>query len=253
MIIRETEDVIVMTTQDDHGRFSGDVARGMTKDWLPEGLHREDCLLAIAEHDRSWLRLDDHPVWNDGSQLPFTFMDYPVLPKLHMYQTGLMEIEQMSKYAALLCSMHFASFFKISPDSLSEAERDFYKGELARQERLLKELGHPDDRLVERHFQLLQLCDDISLYVCLNRDGASKAEEHPWFRDGFNKRVDGQSFYAEWTGPAEISMSPFPLETEWEAVMRSKHVSRRRISEVGLYKAYQETPWTDLRVTFLRG
>nr|WP_253735858.1 DUF3891 family protein [Paenibacillus sp. FJAT-26967] len=34
--------------------------------------------------------------------------------------------------------------------------------------------------MIEQHFKLLKLCDELSLYVCLNEPGVSKDEEHPW-------------------------------------------------------------------------
>ena len=241
-----------MTTQDDHGRFSGETARGFHQDWLPEKGHKSDCLLAISEHDRAWIRLDAHPVWNDAKLRPFSFIDYPVQPKLLMYQTGLSETEEMNKYSALLCSMHYASFFESNPDALSEEERLFYYGELERQQRLKAELGRPDEEELRRHFQLLQLCDDISLYVCMNREGAAKDEEHPWFRDGFDSLVDGQQFLAEWVDARSIRISPCPFESEWSAVLRSKHVLKSRAAEVGLNQSYQETEWTKLKVSFVR-
>lgn len=252
MIIRETAETFVMTRQDDHGRFSGEVARGFRDDILPEGMLREDCLLAIQEHDRCWIRLDAEPIWNDADGVPYTFIDYPVQPKLLLYQIGLEEIESMSKYAALLCSMHFGSFFKSDPASLSDPERAFYQSELERQERLLQELGYPDEQMASRHFRLLQLCDDLSLYVCMNREGASKAEEHPWFRNGFKSLIDGQRYMAEWSGSNKIRLTPFPFESEWSVTMRSKHVSKRRILEVGINRAYQECEWSHLKVTFVR-
>ena len=98
MIIRETEDAFVMTTQDDHGRFSGDIARGFRRELFIDTSVLEQVLLAITEHDRAWLRMDDTPIWNDGSRQPYTFMDYPVQPKMLMYSKGVDEIEDMEAF-----------------------------------------------------------------------------------------------------------------------------------------------------------
>lgn len=252
MIIRETEEAFVMTTQYDHAHFSGEVAQGFREEWFLGEKYKQDCLLAIREHDRSWLRLDDTPIWNDRAAIPFSFVDYPVLPKLVMYELGLDEVEEMSAYAALLCSMHFASFFKSVQGVGHEAEIDFYHRELARQARLKAMLNDPDEVLIARHFQLLQLCDDISLYVCMNKDGVSKEHEHPWFKQGFNSLVDGQKFIGEWVSPHEVRISPPMLfEQTWMVKLRSKHVSKQRVQEVGINKAYVETEWIEQRVTFV--
>ncbi len=74
MIIRETEDAFVMTTQDDHGRFSGDVARGFRKELFLDETVVEEVLLAIAEHDRAWLPMDDTPIWMMRSGYPLLLL-----------------------------------------------------------------------------------------------------------------------------------------------------------------------------------
>lgn len=252
MIIRETEEAFVMTTQDDHGHFSEEIAQGFREEWFLDEKYKEACLLAIREHDRSWIRLDIAPIWNDRQASPFSFLDYPVPPKLVMYKLGVDEIEEMSEYAALLCSMHYASFFKSVQGTGHEAEIEFYHRELERQARLRETLNHPDEAMIARHYQLLQLCDDISLYVCMNQEGASKEQEHPWFKEGFNSLVGGQKFVAEWFSKSEIHVTPTLLfAQEWQTMLRYKFVSKNRTREVGIHQAYQECEWTELKVTFV--
>ncbi|WP_054954749.1 DUF3891 family protein [Paenibacillus dakarensis] len=251
MIIRETEESFVMTAQDEHAHFSEAVAQGFREEWFLGDKYMEDCMLAIREHDRSWIRLDDTPIWNDHAHVPFSFIDYPVLPKLVMYERGVDEVEAMSAYAALLCSMHYASFFKSVQGAGHEAEMEFYHRELARQTRLKLVLQEPDEMLIARHFQLLQLCDDISLYVCMNKEGVSKEQENPWFKQGFNSLVDGQRFIAEWVSRQEIRITPGLFAQEWTAVLRNKHVPKKRIREVGIHAAYQECEWTEVKVSFV--
>ena len=111
MIIRETEDAFVMTTQDDHGRFSGDVARGFRRELFMDESVLEEVLLAITEHDRAWLRMDDTPIWNDEPDSVY-FYRLSGQPKMLMYTKGVDEIEAMSPYAGYLCGLHFASFMK---------------------------------------------------------------------------------------------------------------------------------------------
>lgn len=253
MIIRDTEPYFVMTTQDDHAHFSGEIARGFRDEWFLDENYKDDCLLAIREHDRSWIRLDATPVWNDTATFPFSFIDHPVLPKLVMYELGVDETEEMSGYAALLCSMHYASFFKSIPqDAKYEAELAFYHRELARQARLKEKLNHPDEVMIKRHFQLLQLCDDISLYVCMNQKGVSKEQEHPWFKQGFNSLIEDHKFNAEWSSEHVVQLTPSILfAQEWTATLRYKNVPKKRAHEIGINKAYQECDWTELKVTFV--
>nr|AYQ72090.1 DUF3891 family protein [Cohnella candidum] len=110
MIIREIQDSFVMVTQHDHALLSGEIAKHFTDPYFVDGAYRADVELAIREHDRGWIRLDDAPIWNDRDAKPFSFMDYPLLPKLTHYRLGIDEVQAQSEYAALLCSMHYCSF-----------------------------------------------------------------------------------------------------------------------------------------------
>lgn len=248
MIIRETEETFVMATQDDHGRFAGDIARGFRKELFIDESVRDEVLLAIAEHDRAWLPMDDTPIWNDGTGKPFTFIDYPLQPKLLMYAKGVDEAEAMSPYAGYLCSLHYASFVNHAEGSAFEA---FFRAEQNRQERLRNEHEFPAEDIVQRQFALLQLCDDISLYVCMNIPGAPKEREHPWFKDGFDMTVDGQRVAAAWLNKEEVRLSPFLFKREWPVVLRNKHVPKKWIEKEGIAKAFDQTPWTEQKVLFV--
>ncbi|WJH35961.1 DUF3891 family protein [Paenibacillus sp. CC-CFT747] len=111
MIVYERDDVWVMTAQDDHARFSGAAAGFWKDESLTGSVLYEDVRLAIQEHDRGWIPLDVHPMWNDREQRPYSFRDLPVGLKLPYYRQGVDEVQERNEYAALLNSLHYASFF----------------------------------------------------------------------------------------------------------------------------------------------
>lgn len=115
---------------------------------------KEDVLYSIKEHDRAWIDLDHTPLWNDELQRPYSFIDYPSLIKLTYYRQGIDKVGRQSPYAGLLCSLHFASFY--------EAQKN-----------------------VQFHFKLLQQCDHLSIYLCMQEPGINKAQEISWYRNGF--------------------------------------------------------------------
>ncbi|MCC3371767.1 DUF3891 family protein [Cohnella sp. REN36] len=249
MIVRENEYAFVMTTQDDHARLSGEIAKGLRRSWFGDGPYVDEALLAVAEHDRSWIRLDDTPVWYDRAGAPFSFMDYPLLPKLTFYRLGVDEAEEMSAYAGLLCSLHFSSFS--SPGDAYAAEwAAFIDAERARQQRLRAHLYHPDESMVQRHLDLLQLCDQISLYVCFNEPGVAKADEHPWYREGFGVRLDGRQLSAAWEGTERVRVSPSLFEAPFGAALRTKIVPKEAVAALGIANAFRETPWTEQMIRF---
>ncbi|MBJ6360352.1 DUF3891 family protein [Paenibacillus sp. GCM10012307] len=257
MIIRDNGQEFIMIAQHEHGLLSGVIARHFQKRFFLAPNRYEEVIVAISEHDRGWIKLDDTPIWNDAESVPFTFVDYPLLPKLAFYQFGIEEVEKLSPYAALLCSLHFASFSDMLPSAPQEFT-DFCKEEQNRQQQLKHRLGVVDESLLQAHFRLLQLCDDLSLYVCLNEPGAAKADEHPWFRSGFEKAkgfVSGGADLpvARWIGAKEIAVSPPVFEHRFSASLRAKHVPKPLIKELGIGRAYSETEWTEHEFIFSNG
>ncbi|MBE1443398.1 DUF3891 family protein [Paenibacillus sp. OAS669] len=243
MIIRETDREFVMITQHDHACLSGHLAAQLCDDLFLEAGCIPDVLLAIQEHDRGWIRLDHTPIWNDRDQVPFSFNDYPMLPKLVLYTLGIDEVEQRNEYAALLCSLHYASFQHIRSSSHPDCIA-FCSREADRQERLHRKLKLSQE-VVSRHFQLLQLCDDLSLYICLNRPGSPKEQEHPWYRDGFKRSEPllpkgNPRMIAEWVNEKEIKMTPFLFKKEFQTSIPVKHVSKDMIRSRGLNTAYTQ-------------
>lgn len=258
MIIRETEHDFVMIAQHDHARLSGDIAANFIRSVFGETtIHSrvEDVLYAIYEHDRGWIRLDDRPIWNDADEVPFSFMDYPELPKLVLYRWGVDEVERNNEYAALLCSLHYASFYAQTA-GLSQAYSDFVHYERERQARLRKKLDIEDDAVVHRHFQLLKLCDRISLYVCLNEPGVTKEAEHPWYREGFKQSerlfdaADDRTMIAHWSDGTTVRLTPFPFESSFTATLVCKQVSKQSIRQSGIDRAYKAAERQERLVTF---
>lgn len=252
MIIRVRENDIVLIEQDIHGRFAGEIAKHIQARHFPGGLLREETILAAYEHDRCWTGLDHTPIWNDRERAPFSFMNYPVLPKLAFYRTGIDEIEAMNGYAGLLCSMHFTSFF------IHNTPRDciaFVHGEQERQRRLKEQYRETNEDLLTRHLNMLQFCDDLSLYVCLNEPGCSKEEEHPWYRAGIphSEVFDPGSAAratAVWLNDGKVQVRPFPFEHEFTATLRCRVVSKEDISANGLDQAYRNVEPQLQHVTF---
>lgn len=249
MIIRTVGDEIIMTEQHQHALLAGELAGQFRSSLFGEAARRDEVLLAVRQHDRGWRTLDETPVWNDRDELPFSFQDYPMLPKLLMYKSGIDEVEAMSGYAAVLCSMYYSSFEPIRKGE-EPGTRAFHEVELARQERLIRWLGHPDQALLAHHYELLQLCDGLSLYVCFNEAGVAKSEEHPWYRESVG-RLGGVTYSANWQGKESVVVSPSPFARSFRATLRCKRVAKADRERLGIGEAYKQTPYTEQTITFL--
>ncbi len=199
MIVRERPDSFVLVEQHHHGLVSGEFARH----WDEEIRNREAALYAIANHDVAWRELDATVRWNDEAGRPYSFVDYPAGPKLRAYSKGLDFIESQSPYAAYLCSMHYGSFVR---GVQREQEVTFGDSEAERRRRIVAALSDEEIEGSEYNFRLLQLCDDLSLFVCLNEPGR---DDYPWYRDGFG--FMGARFGPVWEDERTLRLDPNPF------------------------------------------
>ena len=250
MIVREQKNHFILTRQHDHAHLSGDFA-SYFEPYFSSDPNFEDVLFAIYEHDRSWITPDAQPKWNSKTQRPYNFMDYPLHEKLHYYKLGLSETEQLNPRAGLLCSMHYVSF--INWNANDAQNREFLISELCRQKRLCAKIKITDYPQLLKQFQLLQLCDNLSLYICLNIPGASKEEEHSFFRNGFKDLAFLHSFgiktlVANWIDETSIQITPNPFKKNFEISIVQFHVSKVAIQKIGLAKAFLKSEKKTLTV-----
>ncbi|MBA2691229.1 MAG: DUF3891 family protein [Rubrobacter sp.] len=217
MIVRETDNGFLLINQHDHGLVSGEFAKRFTEAWIgePPG---EETLYAVANHDVGWWRLDSEVLWNEERGRPHSFVDYPSEPKMEAYTEGLDLVEAHSPYAALLCSSHYGSFVKRSE---VPAEVRFREREELRRERIEASLsgGAPDT--FGRDFRLLQLCDDLSLFVCLNEPDK---EVSSWHKGGFE--LSDRRFHPVWEGDGSLRFEPNPFSEVFDVSLPYRVVGR---------------------------
>lgn len=173
MIVRKRENEWVLIKQYDHSLCSGVFASHLVFPFQ----QRETTIWAIAEHDKCWVELDESPKWDLELNEPYSFINYPLKEKVHAYTEGISQIAKTDSYAGYIVSKHFASFFKGTTDLIGSR---FLSQEQQRQEQL-RPFIKMDDQELANHVKLLKLCDDLSLFLCLNEPGTN---EHPWYREG---------------------------------------------------------------------
>ncbi|MBH0230214.1 DUF3891 family protein [Halobacillus yeomjeoni] len=252
MIVREQENAFIMIKQHDHARISGEIVSNWKNNFLLRSKLREEADWAVFEHDRAWIPLDDHPVWDGENNRPYSFIDYPLEKKLAAYQRGIEEVAAHSLYAGMLCSMHYQSFFSEEADDIRI--RQFIKEEKERQETLFAQMETdvPMD-IYQLHFKRLQFCDDLSLYVCMQEPGITKSEEVPWFKDGFRQSFDfsPEGMMAHWKDENHVTVDPFPFQSAFDVLIPYRLVQKDLINDVGIERAYQETEVKHYRISFI--
>lgn len=241
MIVMDRQDSFLLFKQYDHGLASGDMARHWKDEYFTRADLRKDVEFAVANHDRAWIALDRNPLWNREKQQPYSFIDYPLNEKIKHYEQGIDEVQQRTNYGAALCSLHYTSFFP--KDSSQSVISAFISREIRRRERIFgRMVKHVSAEERLDHFKLLQFCDDLSLYLCMNEPGVEKDQELSWFKDGFRQTFEfaSEGMMARWEDQQTVTVTPFPFEHSFMVSIPFKNVYKKHIDEYGMKIAYEQ-------------
>lgn len=252
MIVNENQDDYKIVTQHDHAHISFEIAKHWRKSFFALSERKSETLYAIRHHDRAWIPLDSQLLWNDKLERPYNFTDYPLEKKLLAYGKGIQEVEQETRYGALLCSEHYASFFSKS-DTEDEIQL-FLQQERQRQQSLRQALNLERTNSNKKfHFDLLQFCDNLSLYMCIQEPGVSKKQEISWFRNGFPQKFEfaPEGMMARWLDVERIEIDPYPFELPFHVSIPFSTLRKKDIKEKGLQTAWKEGSRQSNKVYFV--
>ncbi|SDH42659.1 DUF3891 family protein [Alteribacillus bidgolensis] len=236
MIVNEYKSYFEMIPQHEHARISYEILKNWGDRSVEKSSVWEALLLAVREHDRAWIPLDASPIMNKEQNKPYSFTDYPEKEKITAYQQGIQTVVKKNAYSGLLNSLHYASFFK---NNTSKKAVSFLKEEEKRQEKLRELQTHSEESF---HLRLLQFCDDLSLYACMNDPGAREDEEISWFKNGFRHTfefLDYKTIQAQFISTNEIQLTPFPLRSPLKVTIHGKAVKKTVIAEENVDAAFQ--------------
>jgi Protein of unknown function (DUF3891) len=218
MIVREKPDSFVLVKQHDHSLASGEFAKHWAREPRPLG----STLFAIANHDISWREPDARVRWNEETNRPYSFADYPPEPKVRAYTEGLDWLEERDPYAACLCSMHYETL--VRRFGSSKEEERFADAETRRQEKLKGGMSGEELENLGRNLGLLRLCDGLSLFVCLNEPG-DQANPPP-YPEGFEYL--GQRFWPIWEDRGTLRLEANPFSEDFEIAIPYVSVGKDR-------------------------
>lgn len=209
MIVIEYNDRYEYIKQHDHALLAGEMAMRASKSPFKQADYR--MVMTVALHDASWKESD-----NEFTGKPIHFVNYPMDKKLKLYKNGIDTIEKIDEYVALLTSLHYTAFF--NPEASKEIAQ-FLSSEKKRQNRLQALFPKED---VQFALQELKMWDNFSLYVCLNKPGVKKEDEHPWFKKGIKATsAKGKSITVDcqWVDSETVAFSPSPFHNVWTATI----------------------------------
>ncbi|MDX1436735.1 MAG: DUF3891 family protein [Anaerolineales bacterium] len=258
MIVRQDNDCFILISQDHHARLAGALA----EQWGNESFNRLDHYLktAIDLHDFGWVGLDSDPRWNEEKGVPYSFLDEPLERRIPAYRMGIDYAVEQDAYAGLLCSLHYTSFYpaRVAVE-LGPIVESFVADETLRQADLMRQVEPLKTKQdVEHDLGVLKLLDNLSLYACLNAPGAAKADEHPWYRQGFAATpvkvagggIETVRFTSGWKDDHLIVLDPFPFAGPAHTEIEFRKVARDNVSDHGYAQAAARTPWETLALTW---
>lgn len=251
MIVREREKHFVMIEQHHHAQLAGKLFLQLHDEFLPSKQWREDIFYAIFEHDCGWIHFDDVPFWNDGKNIPYDFNEFPIGPKIVLYEYGINQVEKSSPYAALLCSKHYVSFLRERTD---ETSKQFVERELLRQKQIQEKLNlHL--KLIEMHYQYVKLFDDLSLYICLNEPGTSKEDEHFFFKNGITlpPKFGENKLQLFWENKSDVMINKNLFKGDVTLFVKQKVIDKDTIAKLGIKKAYVQASEDIVPITIKYG
>jgi hypothetical protein len=227
MIVRRTETTLVLVAQLDHSALSGEFARhwGAGSFRAPEP--RDSVILAAARHDEGWRDQDVQPLYDAVGQAPSHFRTLNVRMHIPFYRGGIERIVALDPYAGLLVSMHGSGIYQgrygagpIRMSTQTDDVRALMEAFVAEQEAVQASLkrqlwsGSGRRRLFERavwaHYELLQVWDLLSLFICLDRHGPSGMQDigpAPTAPDG-----DDVMLHMEAAGEDTVRIAPWPFD-----------------------------------------
>ncbi|WP_440117965.1 DUF3891 family protein [Paenibacillus sp. QZ-Y1] len=255
MIVYEREHDFVLTAQHEHGLVAGEMASHWKTELLSDAAHREELVLAAREHDRGWIELDSAPFWNDYSQSPYSFRDFPLRPRFVFYRKGIEEVREQNVYAGLLCSMMYTELFQNNLGANAQDDediRDYLNKEREQQSSWEQQLGGGEalKRRLQSDVEIMLFCDQLSLFLCMEEPG-TPAARYDFFAEGLGCTFDAcarQPIQAEWLSNEKVGLSFVPFAEEFTVVMPYKSVPKASIRKFGMLQAYRRAEWKERRV-----
>lgn len=248
MIVNESKHHFTLIEQDHHASISTEIIKNWQNTFLNDDPFKDSVLYAIRHHDCGWTYFDKQPFWNDEKLAPFSFIDFPTLPKLILYTDGVNQVEQKDPYAAALCSAHYTSFLK--KHSSSEV-KNYLHDEKKRRKRIFNSVLNVSSEHFHKHLAILQFADNISLYLCLNEPGISKQDEHSFFKNGIPisqmiNQITTNFVQANWVDNQTVTLRGLPNVKPFQVILQRKIIAKEKINQVGLLNSYQNSTYENI-------
>ena len=220
MIVRHQSDgSLILVNQSDHAKLSGILAAhwGNAQFMVPEP--RESLIRAAAFHDCGWYSYETRPIYDLEKKAPPNFPQAPLdTQQLKAFQGGLDWLWDIDPYAGLLISRHRTGLWRNRYGSvafppppparvLTPEVEAFIAFNEHKQEEALASLDRVQFLV---NYQLLQMLDLMSLFVCTSDPKEDRLEHVPVSYAGDGR--DGVVMTLAAQGDGRVKVTPFPFD-----------------------------------------
>jgi len=164
MIVVDESPNLLIITQSDHARLSGELLSLWIRDGLPDHPRRQGLLFATREHDNGWREADAAPRFDAVRQRPHDFSTFPSTDRGAIWKLGIERFSRQHPYAALLISHHAEVLYRQaggSPEDWLE-----YLPRLEDQRQRWFPEAAVSQAVIDQDYRFLQTADLLSLAVC---------------------------------------------------------------------------------------
>ena len=219
MIVRNQSDgTIVMITQNDHAKLAGLFAAHWGNDRFERPRPYTAVVRAAQYHDGGWLRYETNPFLDPATGKSPSYQQVPNdAPQLAAYQWAIDMLTEIDRYTGLMVSKHRTGLWQQRynviqqpppgpPRKLSADIEAFITLNETRQNTILAGLDREE---VAMNYNLLQVWDLMSLYICSNEQHMKYTIEPvpTAYSDGA-----AASMRMTPTSPSIIAIDPFPFD-----------------------------------------
>ena len=220
----------------------------------------------IRNHDVGWAEIDARVLQDPDTGLPYHLADTPLDEMVHTISMSPDANEAVHPYAGVISSMHSYGLYTgryglsdrlaidVLPDELRPLVTDLLARELARQERLIRELATDDttaDWVTEaalfRNYKLLQFFDGFALYLQCRPPGERGSTRFAHVP----KRADDVTVSASETDPATVAVTPWPFAGESVTVATNGRMMTPARPGTDLAPLFARAPVTHQQVTLV--
>jgi hypothetical protein len=228
-----------------------------------------EVLVAVARHDDAWAARDASPfITREGRPSAFTrdlvgtyaaFEEIDLADYLAVRGAATEAVAAEHPYAAILVSMHTYNLLTEQADlnTIKPGDRAlhaaFVEGQLTRQRELAAVLppelaAHATPEKLQRAFEFLQFCDNLSLLVCVGYDQPRPVRHtHP---DSTGTR---RTITCTPLGDSAYRLDPWPFDQpSLDFTVPSRHIGSPACADLATFRAaYSATPVNPLPIRLI--